>query len=79
MKFTADPRYQLVMKYLMAVMAVAYMVLGTAVLLSMGGLEHMPAAQKFTLGLMLIAYGIFRSWRFSVRYLLTKGENNDEQ
>ncbi|WP_224998578.1 hypothetical protein [Cesiribacter sp. SM1] len=79
MKFIADPRYQLVMKYLTAIMAVAYIVLGTAVLLSMGKLEQMPAAQKVPLGIMLIGYGIFRAWRFAVKYLLTKGENNDEQ
>lgn len=79
MKFVADPRYQLVMKYLMAIMSLAYVAMGTALLLSVGNLAHVPTVQKLSLGLMLICYGLFRAYRFVGKYLLKKKEENDEQ
>ncbi len=68
MKIQSDPRAQQVMKWMTIIMAVAYMVLGTLLLLSFGDLQHMPKAQRLPMGIMLICYGLFRAYRFFRKY-----------
>lgn len=75
MKFITDPRYQRVMKWVTAVMALAYTGMGAALLLSLGDLQHVPAMPRIPLGLMMVCYGLFRAWRFVKQYYSKKEED----
>ena len=52
-----------IMKYIGIVMALLYVGLGIAVLVSPGNLFNIPSKYIFPLGTLLIVYGLFRAYR----------------
>jgi hypothetical protein len=60
--------FDVVIKYLAGAMAVLYIVIGTAILLRSPVFFNLPGRYSWMLGLLLIAYGIFRGYKVYQRY-----------
>lgn len=79
MRFETNSNYQLVSKWMAAVMSLAYIALGLALLLSIGRLGEMSGTQRMLLGGMMLCYGLFRGVRFVTKYLIKKKEDDDRE
>lgn len=79
MKIADNTRNKLIMKWMAAVMSLAYSALGLTLLLSDALLVEVPWSQRLLLGAIIFCYGLFRGYRFVATYYINKEKDSDEE